>query len=129
MLLPGITVAGVPTVVRARSAWMPVATTSVAVAELGPKAWFVELTVAVSVITVPFAVPTFTFTTIEKLAAVLPSMFNVVQTTLPVPPTAGVRQVQPAGADIETKVAFAGTASINVALSAALGPLLVTTCV
>ncbi len=52
--------AGVPTVVRARSAWTPVATTSVAVAELGPKAWFVALTVAVSVITVPLAVPAFT---------------------------------------------------------------------
>src|SRR5229473_3419245 len=60
VVLPGITVAGVPTVVRARSAWMPVATTSVAVAELGPKAWFAALTVAVSVMTVPLAVPAFT---------------------------------------------------------------------
>ena len=88
-----------------------------------------ELTVAVSVITVPLAVPAFTFTTIEKVAAVLPTMLRLVHTTLPVPPTPGVVQVQPAGADIERKVVFAGTASTNVALSAALGPLLVTSCV
>src|SRR6266446_3362974 len=131
MLLPATAGFGEATLVTVSSAAAVVPTTVDAVALLLLETGSLtdELTVAVSVITVPFAVPTFTFTTIEKLAAVLPNMFNVVQTTLPVPPTAGVRQVQPAGADIETKVAFAGTASINVALSAALGPLLVTTCV
>jgi hypothetical protein len=88
-----------------------------------------ELTVAVSVTTVPFAVPAFTFTTIEKVAAVLPGIFRSVQTTLPVPPLGGAAQLQPAGADMETKVVLAGTASTRVALSAALGPLLVTSCV
>ena len=88
-----------------------------------------ELTVAVSVITVPFAVPEFTFTIIEKVAAVPPAMLRSVQTTLPVPPPAGVTQLQPAGAATETNVVFAGTASTSVALSAALGPLLVTSCV
>ena len=46
-----------------------------------------ELTVAVSVITVPFATPTFTFTNIENVAAVPPTMLRLVHTTLPVPPT------------------------------------------
>jgi len=88
-----------------------------------------ELTVAVSVITVPFAVPAFTFTIIEKVAAVLPGILSSVHTTLPVPPLPGVVQVQPAGAEMETSVVFAGIASASVALSAALGPLLVTNCV
>jgi hypothetical protein len=88
-----------------------------------------ELAVAVSVITVPFAVPVFTFVTRAKLAAVLPAIFKAVQTTLPAAPTVGVVQLQPTGAATETKVEFVGTASTNVALSAALGPLFVTTCV
>src|SRR6202042_2425182 len=61
-----------------------------------------ELTVAVSVITVPLAVPEFTFVTSEKVAAVLPAIFKSVQTTFPVLPTGGVVQVQPAGAAMET---------------------------
>jgi len=59
--LPAKTVSGVATVVRARSACVDkLATTSVAVAELAPKAWFVALTVAVSEMIVPLAVPMFT---------------------------------------------------------------------
>ena len=60
MSLPAYTESGVPAVLSARSACMAVATTSVAVAELGPKAWFVAVTVAVSEMTVPLAVPAFT---------------------------------------------------------------------
>src|SRR5260370_36963507 len=104
MLLPATTGFGEATFVTVSSAAAVVPKTVDAVAlllvETGSLAD--EITVAVSEITVPFAVPGFTFTTIEKLAAVLPIIFNVVQTTLPVPPTAGVRHVQPAGADIET---------------------------
>jgi len=88
-----------------------------------------ELTAAVSVITVPLATPEFTFTNIVNVDVVLPGMAGLVHTTLPVAPTAGVAQVQPAGAAIERNVVFAGTASTNAALSAALGPLLVTSCV
>jgi hypothetical protein len=88
-----------------------------------------ELTVAVSVITEPFAVPEFTFVTRDNVAAVLPAIFKSVQMTLPVPPTDGVVQLHPAGAAMETNVVFAGTASTIEALSAALGPLLVTICV
>ena len=60
MLLPARTAAGVATVLSARSAWAADATTSVAVAELAPNDWFAPLTVAVSVSTVPAAVPPFT---------------------------------------------------------------------
>src|SRR5271155_2424191 len=88
-----------------------------------------ELTTAVSVMTVPLATPEFTFTNIVNVAAVLPAMLGLVHTTFPVAPTAGVTQVQPAGAATERNVVFAGTASTNAALSAALGPLLVTICV
>lgn len=88
-----------------------------------------ELTLAVFVIAVPLAVPVFTLVTSEKVAAVLPAIFKSVQTTLPVLPTAGVVQVQPAGVARETNVVLLGTASTSEALSAALGPLLVTTCV
>jgi len=88
-----------------------------------------ELTLAVLVITVPFAVPVFTFVISENVAAVLPAKLKSVQTILPVPPTAGVVHVHPEGAASETNVVLAGTPSTKAALSAALGPLLVTTCV
>ena len=88
-----------------------------------------ELTLAVSVITVPFAVPAGTLATRENVAAVLPGMFKSVQITFPVPPTDGVAQVHPDGAEIETNVVPAGIAWTKLALSAALGPLLVMTCV
>ena len=44
-------------VASATSACVPVATTSVAIAELAPNDWFDALTVAVSVMTVQEAVP------------------------------------------------------------------------
>ena len=86
-----------------------------------------ELAVAVSVMTVPFAVPEFTLTTSEKVAAVPPARLTLLQTTFPVPPTTGVVQLHP-GEDIDTKVVFAGIASTSVTLSAELGPMLVMTC-
>jgi len=131
MLPPGATPFGDAALVTIRSAHAAAPTTveaeAVLLAEFGSLTD--ELTFAVSVITVPFAVPVFTLTTSEKVAAVLPGIFRSVQTTLPVLPTAGVVQLQPAGVAIETNVALLGTASTSEALSAALGPLLVTTCV
>ena len=53
MLLPGSTVGGAAAVLRARSAWAAVPTTSVATAELGPNDWLDAFTVTVSVIVVP----------------------------------------------------------------------------
>jgi hypothetical protein len=131
MLDPATTGLGEATFVP--DSWAPavvptmVAATAMLLLELGSLTD--ELTVAGLVITVPFAVPELTLTTSEKVAAVLPPIFKFVQTTLPVLPTGGVVQLQPAGAAIEANVVFAGTASTSVAWSAALGPLLVTTCV
>jgi len=88
-----------------------------------------DATAAVFVITVPLATPVFTFTTMVKDPDVAPAIFVSVQVTLPVPPRLGMMQLQPAGALNEIKVVFAGTAVVSVALSAALGPVFVTTCV
>jgi hypothetical protein len=127
-LFPTTTGLGEAALVTVSSACVVVPTTvdanAVLLAELGSPTD--ELAVAVSTITVPLAVPVFTFTTIEKVAAVLAPIVNAEQTMLPVPPLPGLTQVQPAGAETETMVVFAGTASTNVTLSAALGPLLVT---
>ena len=66
------------------------------------------------------------FTT-TMIAAELPlAMLGVVQVTFPVPPIAGVVQVQPAGAETEAKVVLAGTASVKFTVVATAGPLLVT---
>jgi hypothetical protein len=88
-----------------------------------------ELTVADAVITVPFVVPVATFTTKVKLAEDNPAMFAFVHTALPVPPMLGTRQLHPAGGVSEANVAALGTGNTSVALSAALGPLLVATTV
>jgi len=65
------------------------------------------------------------------MSAVLPELrFAVsVQVIVPVPPTAGVVQVQPAGADTDWNVVFVGVASVKLTPVAAAGPLFVTFCV
>jgi hypothetical protein len=88
-----------------------------------------ELTVAEAVITVPFVVPVATFTTKVKVAEDNPAMFAFVHTALPVPPMPDTRQLHPAGGVSEANVVLAGTGNTSVALSAALGPLLVATTV
>jgi hypothetical protein len=131
MLPPGATPFGEAALVTTKSAPAAVPTMveaeAVLLAEFGSLTD--ELTFAVSVMMVPLVVPAFTLVTSEKVAAVLPAIFRLVQTTLPVLPAAGVVQVQPAGVAIETNVVLLGTASTMEALSAVLGPLLVTTCV
>ena len=88
-----------------------------------------EPTDTVPVITVPFAVPAVTFTTRVNVPAVDAAMLALVQTTFPVALTAVLRQLHPAGATMDTNVVLAGIEATTVALSAALGPLFVTTCV
>ena len=88
-----------------------------------------ELTDTISAMTVPFAVPAFTFTTSVNVAELTAAILAFVQTTLPVAPAVVFRQLHPAGAEKETSVVLAGIVATTVALSAALGPLLVTTCV
>src|SRR5271154_5215743 len=87
---------------------------------------------AVLDMTVPDAVPPFTFTTSGSCAVVPDGIAAPEQTPpvpgqqliAPVPPTAGrVGQVAPAGSTRETKVVLAGTVSVKVTLLAEFGPL------
>src|SRR5580658_4288966 len=130
MSVPACTGTGAPTFVTDR--FGPVAPTivltdAVLFEEFGSRAD--EPTVTVSPITVPFAVPAVTFATIVNVPDVTAAISAFVQTTLPVTPTPVFRQLHPAGAVKDTSVVFAGIVATTVALSAALGPLLVTTCV
>src|SRR5437660_2746534 len=105
MLLPAITVAGVATVVSVRSACPPVATTSVAVAELAPNAWFPALTVTVSVMTVPLGVPAMTVYSTVKVPVEPGATLGFEQGVAGNP-----AQLQPAGGVTEKNVVLAGVA-------------------
>jgi hypothetical protein len=67
-----------------------------------------------------------TFTTTIMFADAPEAMLGLTQVMVPVAPTAGVVQVHPAGAEIDAKVLFVGTASVNVRFEAVAGPLFVT---
>src|SRR5208282_4288599 len=125
MLLPAATDVGKAEFVVTKSAWVPVATTSAAVAAL-----FVvlgsltdELTLTVSLIAVPAVAVALTFTTYVIVAGVPGASEGFVQVSV-----ASV-QSQPAGPARETEVVLAGNDSLTVVPVAALGPALVTTCV
>jgi hypothetical protein len=110
MLLPAC--AGLGETVLVTERFGPVEPTSVVVdavlfEEIGSVAD--DDTETVSLITVPFATPVFTFTTIENVPVVPPAMFAFVHTTFPGLPAPGVVHTHPDGAEIETKVEFAGT--------------------
>src|SRR6187200_1638995 len=111
MLPPATTVAAPAVFVTARSARSAV-TVVVAVTLLlpGVGSAVADATVAVLVMTVPPAVaaPTFTTSVNEALAPLASE--GLVEVTVPVPPTAGVVDVHPAGAVNETNVVPAGTA-------------------
>src|SRR5580692_7251256 len=131
MSLPAYTYAtGDDAVLRARSACADDdATTSVATAEFDPNAWFVELTVTVSEIVVPAAVPAVTFTTNSTVPLVPAGAAGPLQVTLPVAPTASDVHVVPGGGVMETNVVFGGVVSTRVGLLAVPVPTLVATCV
>jgi prephenate dehydrogenase len=78
---------------------------------------------------VPAATEGATFTTTIMPAEVPAASAGSVQFTVPVPPTAGVVQVQPAGARTDWNVVLVGVASVKLAPAAAAGPLFVTVCV
>jgi len=94
----------------------------VADAEFAPKDWFVALTVALSLISVPLAVPAFTLYTTEKVPLDPPATFAFEQGTAGNP-----TQLHPAGGVIDTNVVFAGVFSVNEAPVAAVVPVFVTT--
>jgi len=124
MLLPAITVGGVATVVSARSACPPDATTSVAVAEFGPNPWFPALTAAVSVMIVPLGVTALTVYSTVKVPVEPAATLGLEQGVAGNP-----AQVQPAGGATEKNAVLAGVASLNDAPVAAIDPVFVTTCV
>jgi hypothetical protein len=81
---------------------------------------------AMSVTTVPPAPVALRMTV--KIAVFPGAMLETLQViVVPVLPTAGVEQLQPAGsAPIDEKVELAGIVSVNTTFGAALGPLLTT---
>src|SRR5580704_14496957 len=130
MLLPAATGLGAAEFVVIKSACVTRATTSAAVAllltELGSVT--AELTLTVSLIAVPAAVPPFTFRASVKLPDPGATL-GLVQVMAPVPFTAGVTHDHPAGGVIDWKVVLAGVVSVKLAVVAELGPEFVTTCV
>src|SRR5271165_381872 len=102
MLLPAAKEVGEAEFVTTRSAWVAVATTSAAVAVLFDVLGSVtaELTLAVSLIAVPAAVPAFTFSTTVNVPEPA-ARLGFVQVIVPVPFTAGVMHDHPAGAEID----------------------------
>src|SRR5207245_6333828 len=86
----------------------------------------VEVTVAVWEILVPPGVLGLTWPTMVNVVVAPLARDAVVQLTVPVEPTAGVVQVQPAGCVSDWKVVSAGRGSFIVTLAAAFGPPLVT---
>ena len=89
----------------------------------------VEEPMAVSLMTVPVAVPAFTFVTRVNEAADPAAKLAMLQVTVPVAPIAGVEQLHEPGNARETKVVLVGIASVKVTVMAVAGPLLVSDCV
>jgi hypothetical protein len=89
----------------------------------------VAFAVAVSVITVPAAVPAFTCTTKTTVPLDPAGAAGAVQLIAPVPPTAGVVHVVPGGAEMDTKVVLVGVVSVSVGFVALAAPTFVAVCV
>src|SRR5277367_3014821 len=128
MLLPPETIlGGVAALVTLRSAWPAVATTSVAVAALllGFGSVVVAATFAVSVMTVPAAVPELTVSTTANVAEVPEASVALEHVSVPL----ATEQVQPleGGGVAETNVVLARIASLKATVDAAAEPLFLTT--
>jgi hypothetical protein len=121
-LLPAATVVGAAMLVTTKSACAAVATTSAAVALLSVLSGSVtdELTLTVSLIAVPAAVPAVTLTVYVIVAGAPGANVGSVQVSV---------HVQPAGPVSVRAVVFAGSVSVRVTPVAVLGPPFVTTCV
>jgi hypothetical protein len=119
-----------PVTVMLTSANVFVTITVVAVAEsLAGFVSVVELdAVAVLLIVNPDGAVASVFTTTEKFAVAAFAIVGVEHAIVPVPPTAGVMQVQPAGRLIDWNVVYGGMFVANVTWSALFGPLFVRAC-
>src|SRR4051794_40461822 len=94
-------------------------TVAVRVLFVGSGSSVAETTVAVLTMGVPLGRPQSTSTTSAKASLVCGATDAVVQVMVPVPPTGGVSQAQPAGAVSDWKVVPAGSGSVKVTVSAA----------
>lgn len=123
-MLPAATEPGAAVFVTDRSACAPVATTSLAVALLFEEFGSVvaELTLTVSLMVVPEAVPALTFTTNVIVAGVPGAKLGFEQVSVP------TLQIHPAGPESVCAVVFAGRVSVTVTFVAVLGPALLITC-
>jgi len=101
---------GVAVFTMAMSALFALATTTMAVALLPVRlgTMLEAVAVAVSAMFVPETVPAFTCSTTVKLAVVFGARVAIVQVMVPAAPTAGLTQVQPAGAVTDWKLVFGG---------------------
>ena len=125
MLPPGVMLAGA-LFVTARSAETETVAFEVALLLPAFGSLVVEEKVAVFEMTVPFGVAALTASVSVNVALAPFASVAVVQVIVPVPPAAGVVQLQPPGEVSEVNVVFAGVASFNAMLWASVGPLLVT---
>jgi hypothetical protein len=125
MLPPGVMLAGAVFVI-ARSAETETVAFDVALLLPAFGSLVVEEKVAVFEIVVPFGVAALTASVSVNVAVAPFASVAVVQVIVPVPPPAGVVQLQPAGEESEVNVVFAGVASFKARLCASVGPLLVT---
>src|ERR1700675_1604522 len=122
MLLPPVTGLGVAELRTLKSACPAVATTTVAVALLlfGFGSFVVEETSAVSVISVPEAVPAVTFSTTVNVVEAPEATVGFEQVRVPLT----TEQVQPAAGEgvAETNVVLAGIASLKATVLAVAAP-------
>ena len=103
-VVPGEDGGGRAAVLRTRSAWVAVATTSVAIAEFAPNDWLVAFTVAVSVMIVPAGGCGANFVDDREC-----SRDACAHAWVRYRVAGNPAQVHPAGGVIETKVVFAGS--------------------
>jgi hypothetical protein len=122
--VPAVTGSGESDLVTARSAAAATVVVAVAVLLAAFGSVVADPTAAEFAIVLPFATEGLTRTTKVKVAEAPFAKEPVVAVTFPVPPTAGVVAVQPAGALSETNVVFAGTESLSDTLAALDGPAL-----
>src|SRR5579864_4814410 len=125
MLFPAVTGLGVPLLVTARSQRLPTPVTIVVLLLLAFGSDVVAVTEEFAV-SGPPAILAGTLTTMT-ISAALPEARpeESVQTTFPLDPTAGVVQVQPAGARTDSNVVGPGVASVKLTPFATAGPLFV----
>src|SRR5689334_14136304 len=86
-----------------------------------------DSTLAAKEMAVPLGVAGSTVTMSVNVAMSPDNRADVVQVTIPVPPTGGVVQLQPAGAISDLKVVWAGIVSVRFTLPALSGPAFATT--